>query len=68
LRADLNVALLVIGEVLAGKDSVIALALVPHRNMRFDLALDQPAKRLSRPVGVFARPPSSKSILTCDEH
>ncbi len=48
----IDVPLLVEGEIEPGERSVIAVALVPDRNVRRDLLLfDQPAKKAANPVG-----------------
>src|SRR6267143_5268486 len=51
-RADIAVALVVIGEVVAREGAVAALGFVEHRDVRLDPALmHQPGKVLSRAIG-----------------
>ena len=57
-RADVAVALVVIGEVISGEGAVGALGFVEHRNVRLDSALmHQPSEVLGRTVGRVGRQP-----------
>src|SRR5262249_1331900 len=50
-RADIDVALPVEREVIAGEGAVLPGALVPHRDLRRDAGADQPAEELAGAVG-----------------
>src|SRR5215471_15902787 len=57
-RADVAVALMVIGEVVAREGAVGALRFVEHRNVRLDTALmHQPGEVLGRTIGGVGRQP-----------
>jgi hypothetical protein len=57
-RADIDVPLVVIGEVLPRERAVSARGFVEHRDMRLDpVLIDQPAEHLGRAVGAIAGEP-----------
>src|SRR5262245_29415629 len=50
-RTDIDVAFLIKLEVVAWERAVVALALVPNRDVRCDASADNPGKELSRAIG-----------------
>ncbi len=52
---DREIALPVVGEIGAGEPAVCCdLALIPERDVRLDMAIDQPAEHLARAIGDIA--------------
>ena len=62
-RADIAVALVVVGEVVAREGTVSALGFVEHRDVWLDpLLIDQPVQHLGRAVGGVANQPGRVEI------
>jgi hypothetical protein len=61
--ADVDIALVVIGEVVASEGAVLARRFVEHGHMRLDAVfMDQPAEHLGRAVSAVAHQPSRIEI------
>ena len=50
-RTDVLVLFGIKDEVGSAERSVVPIALIPNRNVRFDLLVDQPAEELAGPIG-----------------
>jgi len=60
-RTDIKITLLVIDEVGSREGVIVTFALVPDRDVRIDVMLNQPAEHLARPIGDIAGQLKSKT-------